>query len=68
MRNVRQRAAIWKQYQPRPQRYQAALERKFALGSRHCAGISQASARLHELFEERKSTKGLANFPSLLDF
>lgn len=60
MRSVRQRAAVWKQYQPRSQRHQAALERESALGARNCAGIPSTGARLRFVPQEREGTKGLA--------
>src|SRR5258705_12306076 len=56
---MRQGAAIRKQYQPRPQCQQAALERQFAAHSRQGEGRHQTYPRLHFLPAKRKSRKSL---------
>jgi hypothetical protein len=56
---MRQGAAIRKQYQPRPQCQQAALERQSASYSRQGEGRYQTYPRLHFLPSKRKSRESL---------
>src|SRR5258708_39565810 len=59
MRNVRQRAAIWKQHQPRPQCQPSALECEPASGKGGCERRIQARAGLHFLPEVRQGREGV---------
>jgi len=56
---MRQGAAIRKQYQPRPQCQQAALERQSASHSRQGEGRYQTHPRLHFLLAQWESRQSL---------
>ena len=59
LRSLRQRSAIWKQYQSRAQRPAAALECQPAASARQGSGRQPAYARLRQLSAQRQSYQGL---------
>src|SRR5262249_10162434 len=59
LRDLRQRAAIWKQDQSRPQRQPPPLEREPASGARPRERRQQAGPRLHGLPEGPQSRQGV---------